>query len=132
MNVTAPPKFGMGASPLRVEDGSLIRGEGRYTTDVTPQGALTAYVVRSNVAHAKIKVGGLEEARAAPGLRPCVTGFSAAGKRQRAQGVPACLLSSGRRMCQNGRVSRLAFRAAGTSCPLSSFLSSFRDCRHER
>ncbi len=68
MNVTAPPKFGMGASPLRVEDGSLIRGAGRYTTDVTPKGTLTAYVVRSNVAHAKIKVGGLEEARAAPGV----------------------------------------------------------------
>src|SRR5436190_1069738 len=68
MNVSAPPKFGMGASPLRVEDGSLIRGAGRYTDDVTPQGTLIAYVVRSNVAHAKIKVGGLEEARAAPGV----------------------------------------------------------------
>ena len=38
MNVSAPPKFGMGASPRRIEDGSLIRGEGRYTTDVTPAG----------------------------------------------------------------------------------------------
>ena len=44
MNVTAPPKFGMGASPRRIEDGSLIRGKGRYTTDVTPPGTLTAYV----------------------------------------------------------------------------------------
>ena len=26
MNVSAPPKFGMGASPRRIEDGSLIPG----------------------------------------------------------------------------------------------------------
>ena len=69
MNVSAPLKFGMGASPLRIEDGSLIRGEGRYTTDVTPPGALTAYVLRSTVAHAKIKVGDLSAARSAPGVR---------------------------------------------------------------
>lgn len=68
MNVSAPPKFGMGASPRRIEDGSLIQGKGRYTTDVTPQGALTGYVVRSSAAHAKIKVGGISEARKAPGV----------------------------------------------------------------
>ncbi len=68
MNVSAPPKFGMGASPRRIEDGSLIRGLGRYTTDVTPAGTLTAYVLRSTVAHARIKVGGLAAARAAPGV----------------------------------------------------------------
>ena len=68
MNVTAPPKFGMGASPRRIEDGSLIRGEGRYTTDVTPPGTLTGYVVRSTVAHARIKVGDLSAARNAPGV----------------------------------------------------------------
>ena len=58
----------MGASPRRIEDGSLIRGEGRYTTDVTPAGTLTAYVLRSTVAHARIKVGDLSAARAAPGV----------------------------------------------------------------
>jgi aerobic carbon-monoxide dehydrogenase large subunit len=68
MNVSAPPKFGMGASPRRIEDGSLIRGKGRYTTDVSPPGALTAYVVRSTAAHAKITVGDLSAARAAPGV----------------------------------------------------------------
>ena len=67
MNVSAPPKFGMGASPRRIEDGSLIRGKGRYTTDVTPAGTLTGYVLRSTVAHARIKVGDLSAARAAPG-----------------------------------------------------------------
>ncbi len=68
MNASAPPKFGMGASPRRIEDGSLIQGKGRYTTDVTPEGTLVAYVLRSAAAHARIKVGGLAEARAAPGV----------------------------------------------------------------
>ena len=68
MNVSAPLKFGMGASPRRIEDGSLIQGKGRYTTDVTPPGTLTAYVLRSTAAHAKIKVGDLSAARAAPGV----------------------------------------------------------------
>ena len=70
MNVSAsaPPKFGMGASPRRIEDGSLIQGKGRYTTDVTPPGVLTAYVVRSSAAHAKITVSDLSAARAAPGV----------------------------------------------------------------
>jgi carbon-monoxide dehydrogenase large subunit len=68
MNVSAPPKFGIGASPRRVEDGSLIRGEGRYTDDIAPEGALAAYVLRSEFAHARIKVGDLAAAREAPGV----------------------------------------------------------------
>jgi carbon-monoxide dehydrogenase large subunit len=68
MNVSAPLKFGMGASPRRIEDGSLIRGQGRYTTDITPAGTLTGYVLRSSAPHAKITIGGLEAARAAPGV----------------------------------------------------------------
>jgi carbon-monoxide dehydrogenase large subunit len=58
----------MGASPRRIEDGSLIRGKGRYTADFTPKGALAAYVLRSVVAHARIKVGDLSAARQAPGV----------------------------------------------------------------
>ncbi len=73
MNASAPPKFGMGASPRRIEDGSFIRGKGRYTTDVTPDGTLTAYVLRSSAAHAKIKVSGVEEARKAPGVHLVLT-----------------------------------------------------------
>lgn len=68
MNQSVPLKFGMGASPLRVEDGTLIRGQGRYTTDVTPDGTLTAYVLRSNAGHARITVGNLIAARSAPGV----------------------------------------------------------------
>ena len=68
MNASALPKFGMGASPRRIEDGSLIQGKGRYTTDVTPEGTLAAYVVRSTAAHARIKIGDLSAARSAPGV----------------------------------------------------------------
>ena len=68
MNVSTPPKFGMGASPRRIEDASLIRGKGRYTADFTPEGSLAAYVLRSAVAHARIKVGDLSAARQAPGV----------------------------------------------------------------
>ena len=68
MDQRAPLKFGMGASPRRIEDGSLIRGEGRYTTDVTPEGTLTAYVLRSTAGHARIRVGDLTAAREAEGV----------------------------------------------------------------
>jgi len=68
MNQSAPLKFGMGASPRRIEDGSLIRGLGRYTTDVAPPGTLTAYVLRSAAAHARLRIGDLTDARAAPGV----------------------------------------------------------------
>jgi carbon-monoxide dehydrogenase large subunit len=68
MNVSTPPKFGMGASPRRLEDGSLIRGKGHYTDDYAPEGTLSAYVLRSTVAHARIAIGDLAAARAAPGV----------------------------------------------------------------
>jgi carbon-monoxide dehydrogenase large subunit len=68
MNVAAPLKFGMGASPRRIEDGSLIRGQGSYTADFMPAGALTGYVLRSAAAHARISLGNVEEARAALGV----------------------------------------------------------------
>jgi carbon-monoxide dehydrogenase large subunit len=68
MNVSAPLKFGMGASPLRIEDGTLVRGEGRFTADFSPPGALWGYILRSTAAHARIKVGDLSAARSAPGV----------------------------------------------------------------
>jgi carbon-monoxide dehydrogenase large subunit len=68
MNDTPPRKFGMGASPRRIEDGSLIRGRGRYVTDVWPEGTLTAYFLRSAAGHARITLGDRSVARAAPGV----------------------------------------------------------------
>lgn len=69
MNELAPRKFGIGAPVRRREDANLITGRGHYTADYTPAGALHAFVVRSTVAHARIAVSGLDEARAAPGVR---------------------------------------------------------------
>jgi hypothetical protein len=68
MNELVPPKFGMGAATRRLEDTPLITGHGRYPTDVMPEGALVGYVVRSAAGHARISVGDLDEARAAPGV----------------------------------------------------------------
>ena len=44
------PKFGMGASVLRVEDQAFITGQGRYTDDIAPDGLLHGFVLRSPVA----------------------------------------------------------------------------------
>ena len=74
MNNQAPVKFGMGARVRRVEDQALVRGAGHFTDDYAPEGTLHAYVLRSPVAHGRIKVGDLSEARAAPGVKLVMTG----------------------------------------------------------
>jgi len=57
------PKFGMGASVLRVEDGAFITGKGRYTDDIRLDGVLHGYVLRSPVANGRFTIGALEAAR---------------------------------------------------------------------
>lgn len=68
------PKFGMGASVLRLEDQAFITGRGRYTDDIAPEGLLHGYVLRSPVAKATFRVVSTEEARSAPGVRLVLTG----------------------------------------------------------
>ncbi|MHA6685190.1 xanthine dehydrogenase family protein molybdopterin-binding subunit [Mesorhizobium sp. A556] len=68
------PKFGMGASVRRVEDQAFIKGQGRYTDDVQPQGTLHGYVLRSPIAKATFKVRSIEAAKSAPGVRLVLTG----------------------------------------------------------
>ena len=46
------PKFGMGASVLRLEDQAFVTGKGRYTDDISQDGLLHGYVLRSPVAKA--------------------------------------------------------------------------------
>ncbi len=84
MNELAPPKFGMGASVRRLEDAALLKGEGTYTTDIA--GELTAYVLRSAAAHARISISGLEDARQATGVHLVLVGDDVAGL-----GKVACL-----------------------------------------
>ena len=47
-------KFGVGQAMTRKEDDALLRGAGRYVSDVTPAGALHAVVLRSPRAHARL------------------------------------------------------------------------------
>jgi aerobic carbon-monoxide dehydrogenase large subunit len=68
------PKFGMGASVLRLEDEAFITGKGRYTDDITPKGTLHGYVLRSPVAKARIGALSAEAARQAPGVHLVLTG----------------------------------------------------------
>ena len=62
-------KFGVGASALRKEDDSFLRGKGRYTDDIHVEGELRGFVVRSPIANGGFKIGSLKEAKAAPGVR---------------------------------------------------------------
>lgn len=79
MNNVAPLKFGMGAPVRRKEDKALLLGAGRFTDDHTPEGTLHAYVLRSTMAHARIKLGDLSVAREMPGVRLIMTSADIAG-----------------------------------------------------
>lgn len=68
------PKFGMGASVLRVEDQTFITGRGRYTDDIRTEGELHGYVLRSPVAKGAFRVISTEAATAAPGVHLVLTG----------------------------------------------------------
>src|SRR4051812_16338191 len=79
MNDATSMKYGMGANVLRKEDKTLITGTRHFVHDHTPEGALRAYVLRSNGAHARIKVSGLAEAQAMPGVRLILTAADLTG-----------------------------------------------------
>ncbi|MCG8493112.1 MAG: xanthine dehydrogenase family protein molybdopterin-binding subunit, partial [Sneathiellales bacterium] len=67
-------KFGVNQSVNRVEDDRLITGKGQYTDDITIEGQLYAYMLRSPIAHAKILSIDLEDAKDAPGVVDIITG----------------------------------------------------------
>jgi carbon-monoxide dehydrogenase large subunit len=64
---TATP-HAVGARVLRREDARLLRGRGRYVSDVTPARTLEVAFVRSSRAHALIENLDVHAARAAPGV----------------------------------------------------------------
>jgi carbon-monoxide dehydrogenase large subunit len=66
-------KFGIGQPVPRQEDPKLLKGQGRYTDDLSLPGRLHAYVLRSPYAHAILKAIDISAARAAPGVRLIVT-----------------------------------------------------------
>lgn len=66
-------KFGISQSAARVEDIRLVTGQGRYTDDIAPVGALFMYVVRSQIAHANITNINADDAKASAGVHAVYT-----------------------------------------------------------
>jgi aerobic carbon-monoxide dehydrogenase large subunit len=64
----------MGTRVLRKEDPALLTGESRFTDDLTVAGALHVRIVRSPVAHARIRSIDATAARAHPGVVAVLTG----------------------------------------------------------
>ena len=77
MNVMTP-KFGMGAPVRRLEDDAFIRGQGRYTDDLTRDGVLHGYVLRSPIARGSFTTGSTEAALGSDGVRLVLTGADVA------------------------------------------------------
>jgi carbon-monoxide dehydrogenase large subunit len=67
-------KFALGQPVPRLEDPSLLRGEGRYSDDLACAGQLYAVMLRSRHAHGQITAIDLAAARAMPGVHLIVTG----------------------------------------------------------
>jgi carbon-monoxide dehydrogenase large subunit len=74
-------KFGIGQPVLRTEDPKLVRGEGRFTDDVSLAGQVYAVMLRSRHAHGVIRSIDASAARALPGVLAVYTGtdLAAAG-----------------------------------------------------
>jgi len=67
-------RFGSGQSVRRIEDPALVRGEGRYTDDVTLPGQLHLAFVRSTVAHGRLVAVDTAAAAVMPGVVRVFTG----------------------------------------------------------
>ena len=65
---------GLGASRKRVEDSRFIRGKGNYTDDITLPGMLHMEILRSPLAHARIKSINTSKAWDIPGVHLVLTG----------------------------------------------------------
>ncbi len=71
---------GMGASRRRVEDNRFIRGKGNYVDDIVLPGVLHMEILRSPVAHARIKSIDTTAAWEVPGVRLVMTGETLAAR----------------------------------------------------
>jgi carbon-monoxide dehydrogenase large subunit len=70
----------IGAAVERVEDLRLLTGNARYVDDIHREGMLHAAVVRSSVAHGRIKAVETAAAKAMPGVRAVYTGRDVAAE----------------------------------------------------
>ena len=71
--------FGKSQAVRRTEDLRFLRGGGRYVDDIAPEGALHAVVVRSPVAHARLRGVDTAEAAAMEGVALVLTAADLAG-----------------------------------------------------
>ena len=71
---------GMGASRRRVEDNRFIRGKGNYVDDIVLPGMLHMEILRSPLAHARIRSIDTSKAWAMPGVRLVLTGETMAAR----------------------------------------------------
>ncbi len=71
---------GLGSSRRRVEDDRFIRGKGNYIDDIVLPGMLHMEIVRSPVAHARIKSIDTSKAWDMPGVRLVLTGETLAAR----------------------------------------------------
>ena len=79
MSDTVQPRL-LGARVRRVEDPRYLLGRARFVGDVAPPGALHVAFVRSDAAHAEVRVGDLGPARAAPGVHEVISGDDVLGR----------------------------------------------------
>ncbi len=66
--------YAIGEPVTRKEDNQLLRGQGRYTDDINLPKQAYAYILRSTIAHGRIKSIGIEAAKALPGVLAIYTG----------------------------------------------------------
>ena len=74
-------KFGIGQPLKRYEDLRLLTGKGRYTDDIALPGMAVAAVLRSPVAHARLKKLDAAAARRMPGVLLVLTGAEVAAEK---------------------------------------------------
>jgi carbon-monoxide dehydrogenase large subunit len=74
-------KDGIGAAVLRKEDRRFLTGAGTYTDDLTRPGQVHMHVVRSPVAHARLRGVRADAARAARGVVAVLTGADLAAEK---------------------------------------------------
>ncbi|GAB3434657.1 xanthine dehydrogenase family protein molybdopterin-binding subunit [Actinophytocola sediminis] len=76
--MSAPARSGIGSSPRKRDGVELLTGRARFLDDYRPPGLLHAVVVRSEVAHGRIRAIDTAAALAAPGVTLVLTGEQAA------------------------------------------------------
>ena len=74
VDILGTEKFAVGQPVPRKEDPTLLRGEGRYSDDISLVGQAFAVMVRSRVAHGRIGSIDTEAARGMPGVLGVFTG----------------------------------------------------------